>query len=118
MKEEFQARMLRIYCMETDQWQGEPLYKAIVARCMELGIAGTTVYRGLEGFGASARIYQPHLFSISSNLPIMVSVVDTEEQIQKLLPQVERMIAGGLIAISTVQAIRYLRSEQDQPASS
>ena len=117
MKEEFKARMLRIHCMETDQWQGEPLYKAIVARCMELGIAGATVYRGLEGFGASARIYQPHRLSISSNLPITVSVVDTEEQIQKLLPQVEEMLAGGLIAISTVDAIRYLRPEKNQAAS-
>jgi PII-like signaling protein len=117
MKEEFNARMLRIHCMETDQWQGEPLYKAIVARCMELGIAGATVCRGLEGFGASARIYQPHLFSISSNLPVMVTIVDTEEQIQKLLPQVEEMLAGGLIAISKVDAIRYLRSEKNQVAS-
>ncbi len=118
MKEAFKARMLRIYCMETDQWKGEPLYKAIVARCLELGIAGATVYRGLEGFGASARIYQPHTFSISSNLPVLVCVVDTEKQIEKLLPEVEPMLAGGLIAISTVDAIRYLRSEQDPPASS
>lgn len=57
MKEEFQARMLRIHFTEADRWDGKPLHEAIVAKCQELGIAGATVYRGLEGFGASARIY-------------------------------------------------------------
>ncbi|MGC9198282.1 MAG: DUF190 domain-containing protein [Acidobacteriaceae bacterium] len=114
MREEFEAKMLRVYCMETDRWEGAPLYEGILAKCMELGIAGATVCRGLEGFGASARIYQPHPFSISSNLPILVSVVDTEAQIQRLLPHVEGMIAGGLIAISTVDAIRYFLPERNE----
>lgn len=110
--------MLRIHFMEADKWQGSLLYEAIVAKCMELGIAGATVYRGLEGFGASARIHHAHSLSISRNLPIMVSIVDREEQIQKLLPHLDQMITGGLIAISSVEAVRYSKSTQDSaPAS-
>ena len=115
MKEEFQARMLRIHFTEADKWQGEPLYKAIVAKCHELGLAGAIVFRGIEGFGASARIYHARSLSISKNAPIMVSVIDTEEQIQKLLPHLDKMIEGGLVASSTVQAIRYSHATRDIP---
>jgi PII-like signaling protein len=116
MKEQFRARMLRIHFTEDDKWQGEPLYKAIVAKCKDLGLAGAIVYRGLEGFGASARIYHQRSLSISKNAPIMVSVIDTEQQIQRLIPHLDQMIAGGLIAISTVEVIRYSRSKPESPA--
>lgn len=115
MKEQFEARMLRIHFTEADKWEGRPLYEAIVARCIELGLSGATVYRGLEGFGASARIYHARSLSISKNAPIMVTVIDKEEQIQKLLPHLDRMIQGGLIASSVVEAIRYSRSSRDSP---
>jgi PII-like signaling protein len=117
MKEQFRARMLRIHFTEDDKWQGEPLYKAIVAKCKDLGLAGAIVYRGLEGFGASARIYHQRSLSISKNAPIMVSVIDTEQQIQRLIPHLDQMIAGGLIAISTVEVIRYSRSTEDSPVA-
>ena len=112
MKQQFQARMLRIHFTEADRWHGEPLYKAIVAKCMELGLAGATVYRGVEGFGASARIHHQRSLSISKNAPVMVSVIDTEEQIERLIPHLDQMIAGGLIASSKVEVIRYTRSEE------
>jgi hypothetical protein len=115
MKEQFQAKMLRIHFTEADKWQGKSLYEAIVDKCRELGIAGATVYRGLEGFGASARIHHSHSLSISKDAPVMVSIIDKEEQVQKLLPHLDNMIAGGLIAVSTVEAIRYSRSKQDSP---
>ena len=102
--------MLRIHFTEADRWQGEPLYKAIVAKCMDLGLAGAIVYRGVEGFGASARIYHARSLSISKNAPIMVSVIDTEEKIQTLIPHLDQMIDGGLIASSTVEVIRYSRA--------
>jgi hypothetical protein len=112
MKEEFQARMLRIQFTEADEWHGKPLHEAIVAKCQELGIAGATVYRGLEGFGASARIYHARSLSFSKEVPIMVSVIDTEDQIQQLIPHLDRMITGGLVASSNVKAIRYSRSKE------
>jgi uncharacterized protein len=113
MKEEFQARMLRIHFTEADKWQGKPLHEAIVAKCQELGLAGAIVYRGLEGFGASARIYHARSLSFSKDAPIMVSVIDTEDQIQKLIPHLDRMISGGLIVSSNVKAIRYSRLKQE-----
>lgn len=113
MKTQYKARMLRIHFTEADKWADQPLYKAIVEKCLELGVAGAIVYRGLEGFGASARIYHSSNLSISKNAPIMVTVIDTEETIQRLVPHLDKMIEGGLIASSAVEAIRYTRSTQD-----
>lgn len=107
MKEQFRGKMLRIHFTEADQWRGASLYKAIVAKCKELDMAGATVYRGVEGFGASARIHHARSLSVSRNAPVMVSVIDRDEQIQKLLPHLDEMIAGGLVAVSTVDVIRY-----------
>ena len=115
MKEQFEGRLVRIHFTEADKWQGEPLYKAIVAKCMELGIEGATVFRGIAGFGASARIYHQRTLSISKNAPVTVTVVDREEQIQKLLPHLDQMIQGGLVAVSKVEAIRYTRSGEAPP---
>jgi uncharacterized protein len=112
MKEQFQARMLRIHFTEDDKWQGEPLYKAIVAKCQELRLAGATVYRGLAGFGASARIYHARSLSVSKNAPIVVTVIDSEEQIQKLIPHLDTMMEGGLIASSIVEVVRYSPSAE------
>jgi uncharacterized protein len=109
MKSRFQGKMLRIHITEDDKWYGEPLYEAIVKKCMELGLAGATVYRGAEGYGASARIYHARTLSFSKHAPVMISVIDTEEQIQKLLPHLDEMIVGGLVASSHVEVIRYSR---------
>ena len=110
MKDQFPARMLSIHFTESDRCQGEALYKAIVMKCAELGIGGATVFRGVAGFGASARIYHARSLSISKNAPVMVTVIDTEEKIQKLIPHLDQMIMGGLVVNSRVEAIRYSRS--------
>lgn len=107
MREQFQAKMLRIHFIEADKWEGRPLHEAIVSKCKELGLAGAIVYRGIGGFGASARIHHARTLSTSKNAPLMLSVIDTEEQIQKLIPHLDRMIGGGLVAISNVEVIRY-----------
>jgi PII-like signaling protein len=77
------------------------------------GTAGATVYRGLEGFGASARTYHARSHSFSKDAPIMVSVIDTEDQIQKLIPHLDLMITGGLVASSKVTVIRYSQLKQE-----
>jgi uncharacterized protein len=110
MKLEGKARMLRIHFGEDDRWQGKPLYEAIVVKCRELDIAGATVFRGIEGYGASTLIHKKHLLW-SSDRPIMVSVVDTEENIKKLLPALDDMVAEGLIAMSEVEVIRYVHQD-------
>lgn len=108
MKLEGKAQMLRIHFGENDKWNDKPLYRAIVEKCRELDIAGATVFRGIEGYGASTLIRRSHLFSFSSDAPIMVSVIDSEEQIQKLLPHLDQMVDQGLIAISAVEVIKYV----------
>jgi uncharacterized protein len=112
MKHEFEARMLRIHFTEADRWEGKSLHEAIIAKCRELELTEAIVYRGVEGFGASARIYHARSLSVSKNAPVMVSVIDTEEQIQRLLPHLDRMITGGLVASSPVHAIRYSRAKR------
>jgi PII-like signaling protein len=110
MKLEGKAKMLRIHFGEDDKWQGKPLYEAIVTKCRELDIAGATVFCGIEGYGASTLIHKAHLLR-SSDRPIMVSVIDTEQNIRKLLPVLDEMVGDGLIAMSEVEVIRYVHQE-------
>lgn len=110
MKETFQARMLRLHFGEGDKWQGKPLHEAIVAKCMELGVAGAIVYRGIEGYGSSTRIRHASHWSFSRDAPIMLSIIDTEEQILRLIPHLDVMVEEGLIAMSHVEVIRYSKS--------
>jgi PII-like signaling protein len=107
LKLEGKAKMLRIHFGEDDKWKDKPLYRAIVEKCRELYLAGATVFRGIEGYGASTLIHRSHLLSFSSDAPIMVSVIDSEEKIQQLLPFLDEMVHEGLIAISEVEVIKY-----------
>jgi PII-like signaling protein len=91
MKLEGKAKMLRIHFGEDDQWQGRPLHRAIVERCRELDIAGATVYRGIEGYGASTIIRRSHLLRLTSDAPILVQIVDTAENIALLIPVLDEM---------------------------
>lgn len=111
MKLEGKAKLLRIHFGENDHWQGKPLYRAIVEKCKELDIAGATAFRGIEGYGASTLIRRSHLLSFSSDAPVMVTIVDSEEKIQKLLPYLDEMLADGLIATSDVEVIKYVHQE-------
>lgn len=108
MKLEGKARMLRIHFGEDDKWKGRPLYEAIVERCRELDIAGATVLRGIAGYGASTIIRRRHLLSFSADAPILVQVVDTGENIQRLLQSLDEIVFDGLIAISDVEVIKYV----------
>lgn len=112
MKLEGKATMLRIHFGEDDRWQGKPLYRAIVEKCRELDIAGATVFRGIEGYGASTLIRKPHhLLSFSHDAPVMVSVIDSDDKVRKLIPQLDAMVADGLIAISEVEVIKYVHQD-------
>jgi PII-like signaling protein len=104
------ARMLRIHFGENDRWHGKPLHEAIVEEARRQDLAGATAYRGIEGYGASTRIHRKHLFT-SSDLPIMVAIIDTPEKIDSFLPTLKEMVSEGLIAISDVEVIRYTPGE-------
>lgn len=108
MKLEGKAKMLRIHFGEDDKWKDKPLYRAIVEKCRELDIAGATVFRGVAGYGASTLIHRSHLLSFSPDLPIMVSVIDAEDKVQKLIPYLDEMVDQGLIAMSEVEVIKYV----------
>ena len=110
MKLEGKAKMLRIHFGEDDKWHNQPLYEAIVIKCRELDIAGASVFRGIEGYGASTLIHKAHLLR-SSDRPIMISVIDTEEKIRSLLPALDEMVDEGLIAMSEVEVIRYVHQD-------
>ncbi len=109
-----QAKMLRIHFGEDDQYDGKPLYRAIVEKCREMDVAGATVFRGIEGYGASTLIRRSHLLSFSSDCPVMVSITDSEEKIKALLPVLERMVDEGMIAISDVEVIKYVHEEGER----
>lgn len=98
------AKLLRLHFGESDQYNGKPLYEAIVNRCKELKISGATVFRGLEGYGETAEIHRHHL--IGKDQPIVVTIVDTPENLARLIPEVERMMDTGMIATSDVECIR------------
>ena len=101
------AKMLRLHFSENDKWEGKPLYEAIVQKCREFHIAGATVFRGLEGYGESAEIHRAHL--LVHDQPIIVAVVDSAENIQRLIGTVEPMMDTGLIAISDVEVRRITK---------
>jgi uncharacterized protein len=98
------AKLLRLHFTERDRYHSKPLYEAIVDKCQELEIAGATVFRGLEGFGDTAEIHRFHL--LQHDLPIVVQIIDSEENIRRLLPVVEEMMDKGLIALSDVAVLR------------
>jgi hypothetical protein len=118
MKLEGKAKMLRIHFGEDDRWQGRPLYEAIVERCRQLDIAGATVFRGIQGYGASTRIRKSHLLSFSADAPILVQIIDTDENIQRLIPALDEMVSEGLIAMSDVEVIKYVHQEGRHPQGS
>jgi hypothetical protein len=102
------ARLLRLHFTERDRHQGKPLYEAIIHKCQELKIAGATVFRGFEGYGDTAEIHRSHI--LTHDLPIVVQIVDTEENIQRLLPILEEMMDKGLIAMSDVNMVRIQKT--------
>lgn len=103
------ARLMRLHFSEHQRYKGKPLYEAIVEKCLELKIAGTTVLRGLEGYGGLAQIHRSHL--LTHDLPIVITIVDSAENIERLAPIVEGMMDTGLIAVSDVQIKRIQRSK-------
>ena len=104
MPNQQKTKLLRIYLSEDDKFQGASLYEAVIQKCRDLEIAGATVFRGLEGYGETAEIHRQHL--LGHHQPIVIMIADSERNIQRLLPEVEKMMDTGLIAMSDVDAIR------------
>ena len=102
------AKLLRIHCSESDRYRGRLLHEAIVGKCRELKIAGATVFRGLEGFGETAGLHRHHL--LAHDQPIVITIVDSAESLERLIPVVEEMMGTGMMALSEVVAMRVRKS--------
>jgi len=99
--------MVRIFFGESDRWKHQPLEVALIERLRREGFAGATAFRGSAGFGANSIIHTTHILDLSSDLPIVVEVVDTEEHIERLLPILDEMIDDGLVTMEKVRVLRY-----------
>ncbi len=105
------AVALRIFIGESDRWEHRPLYEAIVHRARQLHLAGATVTRGMMGFGAASRIHTAKILRLSMDLPIVIEIVDRPEKVDAFLPELEKMIGGGMVILEKVKIIHY-RPEQ------
>lgn len=108
------ALLARIYIGESDRWEGRPLYEAIVYLLRERGIAGATVLRGIEGYGRAARVHTAQILRLSEDLPILIEVVDNEDRLRAVLPQIDAMVDGGLITLEHVEVIAYRSPEPSE----
>jgi PII-like signaling protein len=100
--------LLRVFVGESDRLGGRPLYEAIVLKARELHLAGATVLRGVMGFGRNSRLHTAKILRLSEDLPMVVEVVDSEEQIQQLLPWLDRVVTEGLVTLERARVFRYV----------
>lgn len=107
MKQGGPARRLTVMIGESDQWNHRPLYSEIVHRAHAAGLAGATVLRGIESFGAGDRVHTSRILSLSEDLPVAVVIVDTAERIAAFLPQLDELVVEGLVTLEDVEVIRY-----------
>lgn len=108
MKLQGQSMRLTIFIGETDQWHHRPLYTEIVHRAHQAGLAGASVMRGIEGFGASSRVHTTRILSLSSDLPVAIIIVDAADRIEAFLPQLDELIQEGLVILDPVNVIKYV----------
>jgi PII-like signaling protein len=107
MRMEGEGKLLRIFIGESDRWHGKPLFEAIVQLVRKEGLAGATVLRGIEGFGADSRLHTSRILRLSEDLPIVIEIVDTAENIDRVLPQLDPMVTEGMVTVERVHVIAY-----------
>ncbi len=113
VKLEGEGKLLRVFIGESDTWHGKPLYQGIVERLREEGLAGATVLRGIEGFGATSHLRSTRLLELSSDLPVVIEVVDTADRIDRILPMLDEMVGDGLVTLEAAHIITYRGSSKD-----
>lgn len=107
MKLPEQAVLLRVFIGENDKINGKPLYEQIVLKARELNLVGATVLRGILGFGADSRLHSAKLVNLSEDLPVVIEVVDTKENIDRLRPFIDENVTEGLVTLEDIQIIKY-----------
>ena len=99
--------LMRIFLGESDQWERRPLYLALIELLRRSGLAGATVLRGVAGFGANSIVHTASILRLSVDLPLVIEVVDSQEHLDRVLPDIDRMMGGGLVTLEKVRVIRY-----------
>jgi len=99
--------LMRIFIGESDKYHGKPLYQALLEKFREKGLAGATVLRGVAGYGASSVVHTEKVLRLSLDLPLIIEIVETEEAIQSILPDLDAMIGGGLVTLERARVILY-----------
>jgi len=107
-----QGLMLRILIGEDDSYKGSPLYEQIVLKARELKLAGATVLRGIMGFGADSLLHTTKILQLSEDLPVVIEIVDTEENINMILPFLDETVNEGLVTLEKVRVIKYVASKK------
>src|SRR5271166_5507467 len=102
-----EATLLRIFIGESDRWNHNPLYEAIVLKAREMHLAGATVLRGPMGFGKASRLHTAKILRLSMDLPLVIEIVDAEEKINAFLPVLDEMVGGGLVTLEKVKVLHY-----------
>ena len=110
MKLEGEGKLLRLFIGESDTWHGKPLYQAIVERAREEVLAGATVLRGIEGFGADSHVHTSRILRLSEDLPVVIEIVDTAEKIERIVPILDEMVAEGMLTVEKVHVVSYRSS--------
>lgn len=101
--------LMRIFIGESDRWENQPLYKALLELFRKEGFAGATVLRGVAGFGATSVLHTDRLLSLSQDLPLVLEIVDTEEKVDVILPRLDEMLQGGMVTLEKARVIRYTK---------
>ena len=112
MKLQGEGRLLRIFIGESDRWHGKPLYRAIVEAVRREGLAGATVVRGIEGFGADSHLHTSRILRLSEDLPVVIEIVDTAERIDRIVPILDDMVSEGMLTLERVQIVSYRSSAE------
>ncbi|MEU6477551.1 DUF190 domain-containing protein [Streptomyces sp. NPDC047017] len=108
------ALRLTVFLGENDTWQHKPVYSEIVHRAHAAGLAGASVFRGVEGFGASSLIHTSRLLSLSEDLPVTIVIIDTEERVRAFLPQLDELVGQGLAVLDECEVVRYTARDTEE----
>jgi hypothetical protein len=108
--------LVRIFIGEGDKWHHRPLHAALLERLRKEGFAGATVFRGVAGFGARSVLHTTHILRLSEDLPVVLEVVDTEEQVSRLVPILDEMVTEGLVTMEKARVLKYAPGNRPRPA--
>lgn len=99
--------LVRIFIGDSDQWHHQPLSIALVERLRKEGFAGATMFHGVAGFGARSVLHTAHILRLSEDLPVLIEIVETEQQVERLLPILDEMVSEGLVTMARVRVLKY-----------